>query len=43
LKKLNIKNNKNLKITEEQILWLKDLVANECVVKHDKYKYNIGE
>ena len=43
LKKINIKNNKNLEITDEQIAWLKSLIDNECLVKYDKYKYNLGE
>jgi len=43
LKVLNIKNNKYLELSNRQISWLKNLVANGSTVKYDKYKFNLGE
>jgi Leucine-rich repeat (LRR) protein len=43
LKVLNIKNNKYLELSEEQKKWLESLLANGCIIKYDKYKFNIGE
>ena len=43
LKYLNIKNNKSLELSSRQVSWLKNLIANGCIVKYDKYKFNLGE
>lgn len=43
LKVLNIKNNKYLELDKEQKVWLKNLITKECIVKYDRYKFNLGE
>ena len=43
LKVLNIKNNKYLELSVQQKEWLKELADNGCIIKYDKYKFNLGE